>query len=153
MNINCTGSSVNASSSGDCSLTNARFAFDEQALPPILPIDRLEDHLAFHGAVEDERRGGAMRARTPEHCARSRRRQQAPHHRLTVTRLDDGAVAQNERQRRRKPLEDRSRKLVATAGRDRHFNASSNRASDRATVCVGNVALAVEDGSVEVEGE
>ncbi len=51
--------------------------------------------------------------------------------------FDDGAVAQDEGQRRRQALEDRPREVVAAASGDGDLDTRVDRASDRRAIRVG----------------
>ena len=87
-----------------------------------------------------------MRRGAAERRARRVARQQPPHQRLaanlTVT-FHDRAVAEDQGQRRRQPLENRPGKLVAPPGRNGHLDASVDGACNSLEVCFGNLAVAV----------
>ena len=157
MNMICTGSSVRASSSGDCSLTKRAIRLIEATVPadrssrwirtpPALPAGRSKMRAAL------ARCPGARPSAARAACAR----QQPPHQRLAaslIVTLHDRAVAEDQGQRRRQPLENRPGELVAPPGRNRHLDAGVDGACNGREVCFGNLAVAVEDGTVEVKGD
>ena len=129
VNISCTGSSVRASSSGDCSLTNGRFASIEERgaadrssrwprRPPALPRGRSKMSAAL---------ARCSRAR-PSAARAAARRQQAPHQRLAVdVALTIAPLLRMSVRGAGRLLEDRPGELVAPAGRNRHLDASVDR--------------------------
>ena len=124
VNISCTGSSVSASSSGERFGDERAVRLEEPSVARVLPVDRLEDHLALTRPIEDERRLGAMRggrASTARATSRGRSRRIKV---CTVARLDDGAVAEDQREGRRQLLEDRKREVIPPAGGNRNFDAA-----------------------------
>ncbi len=119
----------------------------------VIPVDGLVDDLALADPVERHRGLMAMLRDGFEDFARDLAREQPPHQRLAVPLLDDGAVAQDERQRRRELLEDRPGKVVAAAGRQRDLDTLVDHARDRVDVLGWEVSVTVEQGSVDIEGE
>src|SRR4051812_16449358 len=81
----------------------------------MMPVDRFKDDLTLANAVEDHRRTVTMLRDLLENRARDGTREQTSHQGLPVSRLDNRAVAQDQREWTRKGFEDGPRKIVAAA--------------------------------------
>ena len=102
VNITCTGSSVRAVLERRLLAHERAVRCEEAAVPRMLPVDGLEDDLAFPGPVEDDRRARAVLAAHAASTSRATARGSS--RRISVSpvlRLDDRPVAEDERQRRR----------------------------------------------------
>src|SRR5262249_27751867 len=88
-----------------------------------------------------------------ENIAGGLARQQAALQRPAVACFDDGAVAQNQRQRSRQRFEDRSCEVVATSRCQRHLDAGVNRAGDSLAVCRRDSSVRIEKRAVNIERE
>ena len=117
------------------------------------PVDAVVQVLPRVGPIEDDGDARTPRAQRGQHGARGGARQQAARQRVAAGRLGQRAVAHDQDGVAGQLGGDRQGVMIGAAGRQHHLQAGVDRPPHGAAVAPRQVAAAVEQGAVDVDGD
>src|SRR5437660_6755923 len=119
----------------------------------VRPVHAFEDDLALVWPIEHDRHAVLVGARRLEELARHTAAQEIPHLGGAVRLLHERSVVDDERQRNRQQIRDRTREMKAAAGDERDLDAARNGGDDGVAVRLRKASAAVEQRAIDVDGE
>ena len=124
---------------------------EEPSMTGMLPVDRFENDLSFSHAIEHDGSAAAMFGHFDQNRSGDVAREERAHHRSTVARFHDRAVAEDQGKGTGQGLKDGSCEIVSAARRERHLNPGINGAAHRIAIRSRYAPLTVEKRTVNVE--
>jgi hypothetical protein len=119
----------------------------------VLPVHAARHDLTGGRPIEDDGRVGPVRSGALEHRTRHGCGQEARQQAIAIHVLDDRAVAHHEQHRQAESGGDRPCEVERAARHERHLDTGGQGRRDRPAVVGRNLALAVEQRTVDVDGD